>query len=147
MSKLIWIHEDALRLSHPVFASSDHEAFFVWDEEYFIHMNYAFPRLVFIYETLCEMGVNVYKGKALDVITQLAKQHDSNSIYIPFTPNPRLQSVMGKLEDGGLHIEVVPDEPFIILEQKPNLKRFFRYWNKARKLALLHGGGLHASKD
>ena len=53
-NSLIWIHEDALRITHPVFklAPNGTEALFVWDNPYFQKLDYSLKRLVFIYESL-----------------------------------------------------------------------------------------------
>jgi hypothetical protein len=35
---------------------------------------------------------------------------------------------------------IVKDEVFIVADELPDLRRFFRYWNRARKLAFSYNG-------
>lgn len=145
MKELVWLHEDALRLTHPVLDGGDGMAVFVWDEDYFLRMGYGFQRLVFIYETLCEMGVQVYRGETVETLVGLLEQYSLESLRVPFSPNPELGEIVVALEKKGVGVEVVPDQPFAHLRKEPDLKRFFRYWNKARKTAMLVDGGVDAS--
>ena len=71
---LIWLHEDALRASHPVLEnfSREADAVYIWDDAYLQKMNYSFQRLVFIYETLTELSIPVYRGKTADVLIEMA---------------------------------------------------------------------------
>ncbi len=141
MSGLIWLHEDALRADHPVFAAagSDCEAFFIWDDAYLQQMDYGFKRLVFIYESLAGLPVTILHGDQQTCIRQLA-QDRAGRVYMPATPNPLLQAAAERLSND-LDVEIVADVPFVSLAREPDLKRFFRYWNKARKPAMLPGGG------
>ncbi len=141
MSSLIWLHEDALRADHPVFAAagSDSAAFFIWDEAYLREMDYGFKRLVFIYESLAELPVTILHGDQQSCIRQLARERGGR-VFVPVTPNPLLQTGIEQLQTD-LEVEVVADTPFVSLASEPDLKRFFRYWNKARKPAMLPGGG------
>ena len=45
-----------------------------------------------------------------------------------------LQQIMQKLS-ATHELQQVDDEPFVTLEGPADLKRFFRYWNQARKTA------------
>ena len=67
---LIWLHEDALCASHPVFSAAPSvcEAVFVWDDAYLQHAHYSLKRLVFLYETLCELPVTIIRGHTLEEI-------------------------------------------------------------------------------
>ena len=69
MTQLVWLHEDALNAKHPVLHSTSNADLvcFVWDDEYLSAMEYGFQRLVFIYETLCEMGINVIRGDTVEM--------------------------------------------------------------------------------
>lgn len=140
MSGIIWLHEDALRADHPVFAEADSEtpAWFVWDEAYLREMDYGFKRLLFIYETLIELPVTVVRGGLLPSLSTLAQQNGGR-IWVPETPNPYLIRTTERLAE--VHdVSVIEDVPFVRLPREPDLKRFFRYWNLARKPALTTGG-------
>ena len=141
MSDLVWLHEDALRPNHPVFdaAGPGSRAVFVWDDAYLQRMDYGFKRLVFIYETLLELPLSIVRGDLVDCLSQMARQHGGR-ILVPATPNPRLQGITERLR-GEFEVEVVADRPFVTLSREPDLRRFFRFWNSARKAAMTAGGG------
>ena len=140
MTDLVWLHEDALRSNHPVFdvAGPGSRAVFVWDDAYLQQMDYGFKRLVFIYETLLELPLSIVRGDLVDCLSQMACQHGGR-ILVPETPNPRLQGITAQL-CREFEVEVVADQPFVILAREPDLRRFFRFWNSARKAAMTPGG-------
>jgi len=142
VSQLVWLHEDALNMDHPVLRRAGRDALvcFVWDDRYLQQMDYGFKRLVFIYETLCQMPLQIYRGDTVEVLSELAADQRTDSIHIPSTPNPVLQAIATRLQQR-MNVETVEDAPFVRLNHDPDVKRFFRYWNKARKSALQHAGG------
>ena len=137
MTSLIWLHEDALRMTHPVFTAAEHNytAFCIWDNDYFKDMNYGFNRLSFIYEAMSDLPHNIYKGPIEKTILELAKEVNSQSLYVPFSPNHVIKQHLISLEKK-LTIKVVKDEPFVDCNPTNIDKRFFRYWNKIKKYAL-----------
>ena len=142
MTDLVWLHEDALTTDHPLFeaAAADCRIVFIWDEGYLEQMDYGFKRLLFIYETLLELPCEILKG---DFETCLGEclQQGSGRLLVPATPNPALREVIDRLGQS-FPIEVVDAQPFVPISGEPDLRRFFRYWNKARKLAMQPGGGV-----
>ena len=141
MSGLVWLHEDALRRDHPAFASADTDspAYFIWDDAYLQAMDYGFKRLVFIYESLVDLPVTILHGDLVSCLSQLADRH-GGQVRVPATPNPLLKSRIEQMQRD-FDVEVVADTPFVELAREADLKRFYRYWNKARKLAMKPGGG------
>ena len=137
MTALVWLHEDALRQDHPVYtaAGEDVISYFFWDENYLQEMDYGFKRLVFIYETLCELPVNIIHGSTVEGLSKLAENQSCEKIYIPATPNPVLQEIIAELQHR-LPVVVVEEIPFVSLTKDLDIKRFFRYWKKAKKLAM-----------
>jgi hypothetical protein len=133
MSSLILLHEEAISISHPVFQAtpSGSKAIFIWDDEYFIEANYSFKRLVFIYESICQLPIDVIKGNLVDVI----KEMHPTIIYIPATNNPLLLKnidILNKL----FNIKIVEDEQLIgngLINRDKCVKRFFQYWKNAEK--------------
>ncbi len=141
MSALIWLHEDALRADHPLFAtaSADAPAYFIWDDAYMEAMGYGLKRRVFIYETLCELGVEICAGDSLATLTALAAQHGTSEVITAKTPNPRLKDIMAELR-AQVKVSTIADTAFVQMDAIPELKRFFKYWNKAKKKAFLFEG-------
>lgn len=135
MSKLFWLHEDTLSLP------DDGDGFFIWDDDYLQKIDYGFKKLVFIYETLCEMGIEVYKGPIVETALKVMKDRGADTLHVYRTPNPRLQDMIDKLSDK-TSVDVIKPTPFVVLDEDPDLKRFFRYWNKAKKDAFKKDGGI-----
>lgn len=136
---LIWLHEEALRVSHPVFkaAPAQARAIALWDDDYFRSAGYTRKRLIFIYETLCELPVDIIQGNTLRVIRELAPP----TLYIPATSNPLIMKIIGLLQEF-VSVETVEDEAFAIIKKATEFRRFFQYWNKAEKTAFLRNGGI-----
>jgi hypothetical protein len=136
---LIWLHDDMLGARHPIFEAAGQAAkiVFVWDNDYFKAMNYSAKRLVFLYETLCELECEIIAGKAHNVIHALITEHKIDKIFTPYSPNPAHQKVMAGFKD----IQIIEDIPFVKMPSGIVFPRFFRYWNKAKKTAFLKNGG------
>jgi deoxyribodipyrimidine photolyase len=141
MSILVWLHEDALRADHPAVVQAGDAAMlcYVWDDRHLRKMDYGFKRLVFIYETLCELPVTVYKGDTVSVLIEIARRTHAESVYIPATPNPELQALTRELA-AHVQIQHIDDTPFVQFTKEPDSKRFFRYWNKAKKKIMQNAG-------
>jgi hypothetical protein len=72
----------------------------------------------------------------------VAQRDQATQLYVPDTPNPLIRQELSKVTAAlaGIAVELVSDRPFVQLAATPDLGRFFRYWNKARKQALRRGG-------
>ena len=138
---LIWVHEEALRMTHPLFKAAPErtKAIYVWDDDYFRAVNYSLKRLIFIYETLCELPIDIIRGNTLDVIRELAPP----ALYIPATNNALILNIIESLE-AAFPVTVVEDETFVVIKKPIEFRRFFQYWNKAEKTAFLQNGGADA---
>lgn len=138
---VIWLHEDALRASHPVFAAAPAGArvIHVWDDAYLQKADYSFKRLVFLYETLCELPLEILPGATLDIL----RACDASAIYTPASLNPAIQHIITNLS-AEREVVIVADEPFVSIAKPTDATRFFRYWGKAEKTAFLHNGGADA---
>ena len=141
---LIWIHEEALRLSHPIFkeAPSHTKAIFIWDRDYFREAAYSLKRLVFIYETLCELPIDIVQDSIIEGIVNYAP----SCLYVPATQNPLiLRSILAlKVK---VPLQVIKDDSFVFLTKKPEFRSFFHYWKKAEKSAFLQNGGVDDKGD
>ncbi len=138
---LIWLHEEALRTGHPVFTAAPDgtKAIFIWDDVYLRQLNYSLKRLVFIYETLCELPIDILRGDTVRIIKEIAP----SILYIPETNKPHLISIVGNLRSVA-KVEMIPDETFVTITKSSDLKRFFPFWNEAQKTAFQKNGGIDA---
>ena len=148
MADLVWLHEGALRLTHPVFAAggSDAATIFIWDRDRLAASHVGIKRQLFIYETLAEMSesrsLDIYEGRAKEVLPRLAAQAGARRVLVPSSPDPALRAEICAIRRVAPDLEIVEIEetPFVTLANTPDLARFFRYWNKAKKSALLPQG-------
>jgi hypothetical protein len=138
---LIVLHEESLRMTHPVFHAAPlcTKVIYIWDDIYVQRCKYSLKRLIFIYETLCTMDVAILRGKTLNVLQEI----NPSLVYIPYTNNPLLLELIDSISNK-LPVEMVADEPFVVLKKPIESKRFFQYWSKAEKTAFLPNGGIDA---
>ena len=144
MADLVWLHEGALRLTHPVFAAGGPDAatIFIWDGDRLAASHVGIKRQLFIYETLAEMSesrsLDIHEGRAEEVLPRLAAQAGAGRVLVPSSPDLALRAEIGAIRRAVPDLEIVEIEetPFVTLANTPDLGRFFRYWNKARKSAL-----------
>ena len=144
MADLVWLHEGALRLTHPVFAAGGPDAatIFIWDRDRLAASHVGIKRQLFIYEPLAAMSesrsLDIHEGRAEEVVPRLAAQAGAGRVLVPSSPAPALRAEIGAIRHAAPDLEIVEIEetPFVTLANTPDLGRFFRYWNKARKSAL-----------
>ena len=137
---VIWVHEDALSQSHPVFSAAKNAkaAIFIWDNEYFKSQDYTVKRLLFIYECLLDMDVSIIEGNSLDILSDFCE----GAIYMADTPNPYFLDIVEKMRERKSNVILVPDEPFSQMPTDTDMERFFRFWNKGRKSMMKTNAGL-----
>jgi len=89
--QLLYIHDKALGSNHPIFSriNAETKAVFIWDDAYFKQRGYSLKRLVFIYETLCSMPVDIIYGTTSDVIKTIAP----TKIITSFTADTPIQNI------------------------------------------------------
>jgi hypothetical protein len=138
---LILLHEESMRMTHPVFRAAPKgvQVIYVWDDAYLKSTNYSLKRLIFIYETLCEMEVNIFRGNTCSILQEM----NPSIVYIPSTNNPLLLEMIKSVREA-FTIGMVDDEPFVFLNNSMVYKRFFQYWSKAKNRAFTHDGGMNA---
>ncbi len=133
---LIWVHEDAITLDHPVFSAAGPEAspIFIWDTDEHDRRGYSAKRRVFIYECAHDLNIPIYTGDPYDVLTALS---DGGRIYAAASPDPYIRNVISDLRD---HHDVITIEApeLAQIPDDTDTKRFFRFWNRAKKSAMTH---------
>lgn len=141
MNDLIILHEDALRRTHPVFSGTVAQTpcVFIWDPDYFTANHCGLKRQVFIYETLCAMDADIYAGTFDDLFPRLLAQYTPDRVLVPYSVNPALKQRHDAMATA-CDVTVVRDEAFINGEEISDLRRFFRYWNTAKKAAFSYNG-------
>jgi hypothetical protein len=135
---LVWLHEDALRRSHPCVLAADDGAtcIHIWDDAYLQAANYSLKRLVFIYETAAEAGIDMLYGDSYRTLLG----HPAAHVWIPQSPNPFIRTVAERLR-AHKRVTVVEDDAFVRLPAGLPHRRFFAYWRQAEKTACLRDCG------
>jgi len=149
MADLVWLHEGALRATHPVFAAAGTgaPAVFIWDDARLTASHVGMKRRLFIYETLAELAgevaLEIHAGQTDALLPRLAEAKGATRILMPASPDPAILQSFGAARRAvpGLSLDMVEDTPFVTLATPPDLGRFFRYWNKAKKGAMRPHGG------
>lgn len=121
---IIWIHEEALRSTHPVFkvASEQSKAVFIWDDVFLKQSGHSLKRLVFIYEAVSELPVTVIRGDTIKVLQAFSP----SMVYIPYSVSPRIIQKVNAIQNC-LSVTVVADSPFAVIHKPRDTTRFFQY--------------------
>lgn len=131
--QLIYLHDKGLGDNHPIFSrmNAKSKAIFIWDDAFFKERGYSLKRLVFIYETLCTMPVEIIYGATNDVINNIAPK----KIITPFSADLSIINLISNISKQ-FEVEFVYQTAFAQIDDSFEFKRFFKYWNKAKKTAL-----------
>ena len=134
--KLLLIHDKALRSGLDVYeASESFKAVHIWDDEYYRSQKYSLKRLVFIYETLLDLPLEIIHGNTLDILSE----ENSDHIVIPYSGDQVLKTLFSKIEKIKT-VQYLFETSFVHLDRAVEFKRFFKYWNQAKKTAFLING-------
>ena len=135
--QLIWLHEKALGHSHPILQNINPKTkiVHVWDEMYYRQRSYSLKRLVFIYENLCELPVEIIMGNTIEVL----RSYEPDNIIVPHTADTVIQGLCDELS-GHVNLEFIEEKKFAPMEKSYKFKRFFKYWKEAKKTAFLVNG-------
>ena len=136
-TQLVWLHEKALGLDHPFVTDTcaDTKIIHVWDDNYYKKRSYSLKRLVFIYECLCESTAEIIRGDTIEVLRSL----DKDTIIVPFTPDTIIRGLTNELSKFA-NIKPLKDDTFCDFDSTIDVKRFFKYWNIAKKTAFTKCG-------
>ncbi|MCX6597910.1 MAG: hypothetical protein NTV70_16255 [Acidobacteria bacterium] len=122
--KLAWMHPDCLSAD---WLPPGSRAFFVFDDDYLAACGWGLKRIMFVYETLLELPVEIYRGSTVQLLAELAA--DEGVVTVD-TPDPWLLARIAELRER-VAVDVIPPPVFVELKGHVNLQRFSRYWSKA----------------
>ena len=127
---VVWVHDDAISRAHPVWERAGEGARGVWvyDDGYYRARGYSLKRIVFILECVEDAGFEVLEGAYADVLAGLG----ADTVFVARTPNPHFRQTIEDLR-ATTPVEVIKETAFAQLGEGADLRRFFRYWNKAKK--------------
>ena len=134
---IVLLHEKSLRIPNTVIErlTGDTKVIYVWDDEYYKNRGYSLKRLVFIYESLCTLPVQILRGNTVDILNSF----NPKGVLIPFTADTGLTRMSEKLSRR-FNVEIIKDDLFCEVNFDFETKRFFKYWKRAEKTVFFKDG-------
>lgn len=134
---IVLLHEKSLRIPNTVIErlTEDTKVIYVWDDEYYKNRGYSLKRLVFIYESLCTLPVQILRGNAAEILTSF----NPKKVLIPFTADTGLTKMSENLSRR-FNVEIIKDDLFCEVNFDFETKRFFKYWKRAEKTVFFKDG-------
>lgn len=137
---IVWIHGDCLSSNNPaLLVAPGAPAIFVWDDDLLKDWSISLKRVVFIYECLLDLPVTIRRGNVAQEIARFAEENVASRILVAESPSPRFpvicEEIMSLMPKGS-RLEVLRVEPLLDYDGHLDLKRFSRYWRKAKPYAL-----------
>lgn len=132
MSSVVWIHADCLRRDCAAFrAYPTAPALFVWDDVVLRGYGLSLKRMVFLYECLLDLDVEIHRGDVASEVRAFAQTHGATTIITMETPAPRFATIVADLRTTH-RVDVHADEPFAEVSDGVDIKRFSRFWGSIR---------------
>ncbi len=130
---VLWIHAEALGPANPaLLAHPGRPAVFVFEPR--LLEGAAGPislkRIVFLYECLLELPVTIRQGDGAEEVLAFAARHRADGVVTSAWVDPHLGDIATGVA-AALPLQVLEPEPFVVLPQPVDLRRFSRYWRSA----------------
>lgn len=127
---IIWVHGDNLSPTQPIWTQFPQvPAVWVWDDDLLQAWGISFKRLVFIYECLLELPVEIRRGQVIQELTDFIHQHHATQVITSPSPSPRFRQICQGLP---VPIQIISSSAFVEIPDNTDLKRFSRYWKAAK---------------
>ncbi len=130
-TSIIWVHGDNLNPESQVWQQfPEAPAVWVWDEDLLQAWQISFKRIVFLYECLLELPVEICRGNVVQELSVFATKHQAQQIVTSPSPSPRFRAICQQLP---VPVEIIPEPEFVTIPDSVDLKRFSRYWRVAKE--------------
>lgn len=124
MQHIVLLDENHLNSQHLLSKEIKADAFiFLWDKNYFNTKNFSSKKLVFIYEALCSIDVDIYAAS----FTELT-QHNANEPCCYYAANPQHPLFSSSL----IPIEKI-DSTTLLQPVEKFYKKFFPFYKAVKK--------------
>ena len=125
---LIYLYDEFMRVSIHV----EGQAVYIIDPE--IQEGYEISEKVHLYRyQLAEQaGAEIYQGKTIDILTEIHQKTPISRIITKSTFRPVYQTLFQEIKQSH-NLELLPDYFLSTNNYLQPAKRFFQYWNKAKK--------------
>lgn len=133
---IVWVHTDALSPENSALTRfANAPALFVWDDDWLVQEQISMKRIMFIYEALLELPVEIRRGNVAAEVVKFADEHGATAVATTDSPDPRFHHHARKINAKVEQLQVYKVPPFIDTAERLDLKRFSRYWRTAQKYA------------
>ena len=134
---ILLLHEKSLCLENIIKDKniSYDKVIYIWDKDYFKRRDYSLKKLVFIYESLCEIPCEIISGNSIEVLDKLSPSR----VLLQYPVDSHLLQLADHIADK-FTLEYIYPNDFVTIDSKIEYKRFFKFWNKAKKTAFLIDG-------
>ena len=130
---LVWVHGDSLSPTNPALLTyPEAPAVWVWDEELLRQWHISRKRIVFIYECLLELPVEIRRGHVVQELTQAMHAQGAKHLVTTHSPSPRFKHIVRELSRQ-FTLEILSVPPLVPPQKHLDLKRFSRYWQGIEK--------------
>ncbi|MCS6782569.1 MAG: hypothetical protein RMI89_07130 [Gloeomargarita sp. SKYBB_i_bin120] len=131
---IVWVHGDSLSPTNPALAAYPNApAVWVWDDELLREWRISRKRIVFIYECLLELPVEIRRGHVVAEICAFAQEKGAQKVVTTSSPSPRFKQCCRELAQM-LEVEVLSAPVLVPCTPDMDLQRFSRYWKVAEKV-------------
>jgi hypothetical protein len=130
---VVWVHAGCLNPYQAALTKNqERPAIFIWDERLLRRRAVSLKRILFIYECLLDLPVVIRRGAVAEELIAFAREHEADEIITMFNVSPGFARNVRVLQDRDFHITILQEEPFVDFSEKPDLRRFSRYWRAAQ---------------
>lgn len=148
---VLWIHDEALGPANPALrAHPGRPALFVLEAA--LHgdessrLSLSDQRLTFVQACAAELPLEQRRGVVAEELLTFARAHGADAIVTSRAVDPRWASIATQLEalqrqeppERRLPLIVLNPDPFVVLEDPVDLRRFSRYWRRAEPRVWAH---------
>lgn len=128
MGEIVWVHGDCLRATNPALrAAPQAPAIFVWDDALLRQYQVSLKRIVFMYEALLELPVDIYRGDVVAQVRAFAQHHHAERIVTSASVAPRFGALVKQLRVTHA-VTIMPEPAFVDAPAHMDVRRFSRYW-------------------
>ena len=133
---IIWVHGDNLHQQSSAFRRYPNApAIFVFDQPTLNLYDLSLKRVMFLYESLLELPVEIRIGRTVADVLTFAREHQADGIITMTSEAVGFRRRVQKLR-AHLPVQVLSDRAIVDDEQAYDLRRFMRFWNQVRGVAL-----------
>ena len=133
---IVWVHTESLSPTSAALAAyPDAPAVLVWDEASPVQRELGLKRMVFLYESAIETRAHMRRGDTEEALLAFAEAHDADGIVTTESPSPHFARLVSTVSQH-MPVCVLEETPLVDREGAFDLRRFSRFWERARESAL-----------